>query len=337
MHVGWERRIGSREVTETLATLEARASNDGILAEAIRQLTATGASDITADLLANSLGCSSEEAKRIATELLNAGVATYYQEYNRINLPVCAALKPYEEISFPPETLDLQDARVIFKRTFLSEVDLREMIKTDGWDEEFVEEAANTAGKSAYLTDPNLIPVTSNVTNALHRADNLIEIVYAYSRQIDANGVPGVYYTVFSPQTSQVETYAKHSKLDYAHGEYPFIELRRERLKRAVVECRGIPEIAFTDQEEIKAQRTAFATVLPLKRFLLSRLRSALAPRTRLPLARSSPSLPLTITHSFRRPRAILHSLSTLLIVLRPRTRPISAYSTLLSPRRRPR
>lgn len=290
MHVGWERRLGSREVTETLPTLEARATGDEMLAEALRQMVATGASDITADLFANALGCSSEEGRRIANAMLASGVASYNQQYNRINLPVCAALKPYEEISFPPETLDLQEARVIFRRTFMSEVELREMIKTDGWDEAFVEEAANTAGKSAYLTDPNLIPVTSNVSNALHRADNLIEIVYAYSRQIDQNGVPCVYYTVFSPQTSQVETYAKHSKLDYAHGEYPFIELRRERLKRAVVESRGIPEIAFTDQEEIKAQkdslrdRTAFETLPPIKVKKRLGTQNQIAPGSLLPV-----------------------------------------------------
>lgn len=290
MHVGWERRVGARSATVTTASLEMQAANDGIVAEAVRQLYSNGASDLVVDLLSNALGCSAESAKRVANELIQSGTSTFSQQYTRVNLPVVAALKPYEEISFPPETLDLSDARVVFRRVFMSEVELREMAITDGWDKDFIEEAANTAGKSSYLTDPNIIPVTSNVTNSLHRADNLIEIIYAYSRQIDADGVPCVYYTVFCPQTSQVETYGKHDKLGYAHGDYPFVEFRRERLKRAVVESRGIPEISFTDQEEVKAQkdslrdRTAFETLPPLKVKKRLGTQNQIAPGSLLPV-----------------------------------------------------
>lgn len=290
MHIGWERRIASRNVTVTMPGLEMEAGMNAMLAEALMQMNANGASDLAANLIANALQTDEQEGRRIVSELLASGTSTFSQQYNRSNLPVVAAMKPYEEISFPPETLDLQDARVIFRRTFMTEVELREMIKTDGWDEKFVEDAVMTSGKSSYLTDPNLIPVTSNVTNALHRADNLVEIVYAYSRQIDDKGIPCIYYTVFCPQTSLVETYGKHAKLDYVHGDYPFVELRREVLKRAIVECRGVPEIAYTDQEEIKAQkdslrdRTAFETLPPIKVKKRLGTQNQIAPGSLLPV-----------------------------------------------------
>lgn len=290
MHVGWERRIASRNATVTLPNLELRSVNEGVLAEALRQMSSTGASDLSANLMANALGTSVEEGARVVRELLISGTSTYSQEYNRINLPVVAAMKPYEEISFPPETLDLQEARVIFRRVFMSEVELRELQKTDGWNEDFIEDAVNTAGKSSYLTDPNLIPVTSNVTNSLHRADNLIEIVYAYSRQIDENGVPCIYYTAFCPHSNSENEYGKHAKLDYVHGDYPFVELRREVLRRAIVESRGVPEIAYTDQEEIKAQkdslrdRTAFETLPPLKVKKRLGTQNQIAPGSLLPV-----------------------------------------------------
>jgi hypothetical protein len=59
--------------------------------------------------------------------------------------------------------------------------------------------------------------------------------------------------------------------LEYAHGLYPFVEMRREQLRRSIIESRGIPELAYTDQLEIKAQhdsirdRTAFETLPPIK------------------------------------------------------------------------
>jgi hypothetical protein len=270
-HIGWERRLGLRNVVITLAELEQRAAGGDIIAyEAVNSLKSTGTSDYTISALTTLLGCDNDNAKRIADELMVSGTSTYNQEYAVSNAPVVAALKPYDEICFPPETLDLQDARVIFRRTFMTEVELREMIKTSGWNEEFVNQAVETAGQSDWYSEPNIIPSTTNIGNSLERADHLIEIVYAYNRQIGPNGVPCIYYTVFCPNTRD-DLNAKHEMLDYAHGMYPFVEYRRERLRRSIVECRGVPELAYTDQLEVKAQRdsirdrTAFETLPPIK------------------------------------------------------------------------
>lgn len=270
-HIGWERRLGVRPVSITLAELEQRAMGGDIIAnEAVTSLKSTGTSDYSVSAIMSLLGVSSEDASRVCDELMISGTSTFNQEYAVSNAPVVAALKPFDEICFPPETLDLQDARVIFRRTFMTEVELREMIKTAEWDKEFVDEAVKTTGMSDWYSEPNLIPATTNIGNTLERADNLIEIVYAYNRQIGPNGVPCIYYTVFCPNTRE-ELFAKHEMLDYAHGFYPFVEYRRERLRRSIVECRGVPELAYTDQLEIKAQRdsirdrTAFETLPPIK------------------------------------------------------------------------
>ena len=270
-HIGWERRLGIRPVSITLAELEQRGLGGDIVAmEAVTSLKSTGTSDYSVSALMTLLGINKEDATRVADELMISGTSTFNQEYAVSNSPVVAALKPFDEICFPPETLDLQDARVIFRRTFMTEVELREMIKTADWDEAFVEEAAQTTGMSDWYSEPNLIPSTTNIGNTLERADNLVEIVYAYNRQIGPNGVPCIYYTVFCPNARE-EIFAKHEMLDYAHGLYPFVEYRRERLRRSIVECRGVPELAYTDQMEIKAQRdsirdrTAFETLPPIK------------------------------------------------------------------------
>jgi hypothetical protein len=59
--------------------------------------------------------------------------------------------------------------------------------------------------------------------------------------------------------------------LNYAHNQYPFVELRMETSRRAVTESRGIPELCKTEQEEVKAQhdairdRTAIEVLPPVK------------------------------------------------------------------------
>jgi len=271
VHIGWERKLGIRNSTITTGEIQARGMNgDQMAIELFGSLQNTGASDLTKSLLRAVYNVAESEVERVAYELTRAGTSTYREQYTVSSQPAVAALKPFDEIAFPPETLDLQDARVIFRRVHYTAVELREFIETDGWSEEFVEEAENAAGKSSWYADPNLIPTTTNVTNTLHRADNLVEIVYAYTRQIGPDGIPAIYYTVFCPQVRS-ELYAKHEMLEYAHGQYPFVEMRREHLRRSIIESRGVPELAYTDQLEIKAQhdsirdRTAFETLPPIK------------------------------------------------------------------------
>ena len=270
-HIGWERKLGIRNTTITTGSIQSRAMNgDQLCGELLNQLQATGASDLTKNLIKAVFTVNESEVDRVAEELISSGISTFREQYNISSQPVVAALKPFDEIAFPPETLYLQDARDLFRRTHLTEVEMRELIETDGWSAEFVEEAANCAGKSSWYGDPNLIPTTTNITNTLHRADNLVEIVYAYTRQIGPDGIPCIYYTVFCPQVHS-DLFAKHDMLEYAHGLYPFVEMRREQLRRSIIESRGIPELAYTDQLEIKAQhdsirdRTAFETLPPIK------------------------------------------------------------------------
>jgi hypothetical protein len=52
-----------------------------------------------------------------------------------------------------------------------------------------------------------------------------------------------------------VDIFAKEEISPYSHGEYPFVELPRERVTRCLIEARGIPEIVSTMQAEIKTQR----------------------------------------------------------------------------------
>ena len=210
-----------------------------------------------------------KDVKKAIKELREKGVCEIPEQFVCKNQPLVVALKPYDEISFPPETIEIQKARVIFRRTYITEVELRSMAAQEGWSESFVEQAVNVMGMQSQFNDPNLLPAAALINYQVARNDNLIELVYAYSRNIDEKGIQGIYQTIFCPQAGS-EDYASHGLLGYAHNKYPFIIYRRERTRRAIMESRGVPEIAMTDQEEIKAQhdsirdRTAFTTMPPI-------------------------------------------------------------------------
>ena len=274
--VGWQQNISKRTQTITMDEVIQMAQQSGIPALLELPNMIMTAPEQAAGMIAMALsGIDEKEAKRMVSELAATGQSSYSEEYVSRNLPEIVALKPWDEIVFPPEAADLQRARVIFRRTWMSEVELREKITTEGWNPDWVERALQQIGRNSSLYNINLLPTTTMlVYNGLNYS-NMVEVVYCYTKSMDGDA-PAIFYTVICPQSTSnryedASAYAIHERLDYAHGEYPFVEFRREQLRRAVVDTRGIPELASTDQDEIKAQHdsirdyTAFSTLPPIK------------------------------------------------------------------------
>ena len=276
LNVTWEQEMGTRHQTIRMEDLmgivqQAMQMNPNTsLAELPDAIMNKEKEDFAASMLMSYLSNIKEsDAKHAVRELREKGRVNIPEQFVAKNQPSIVALKPYDEISFPPETIDIQKARVVFRRTFVTEVELRSMAEQYDWNKDFVEQAKNTAGKQSQFNDPNLLPAAALINYQVSRNDNLIELVYAYTRQLDENNTLGIYQTIFCPQAGS-EIYAKHELLGYAHNKYPFVIYRRENIRRPIYETRGIPEISMTDQEEIKAQRdsvrdrTAFTTLPPI-------------------------------------------------------------------------
>lgn len=276
LNVIWEQEMGTRYQTIRLDELAAVADKalqqnpESSLKDLVPAIQNEEQEDYAIDLIQQYLSAvKRKDIQKAVRQLREEGFAQVPEVFVSKNLPAIVSLKPYEELSFPPETIDIQKARVVFRRTFVTEVELRSMAAMEGWSEEFIEQAVATAGYHTQFNDSFLLPAATLAENHINRNDNLIELVYAYSRNIDEDGVQGIYQTVFCPQSGS-EVYASHGLLGYAHNKYPFVIYRRECIRRPIYESRGIPEIAMTDQEEIKAQhdairdRTAFTTMPPI-------------------------------------------------------------------------
>jgi len=276
MHIGWEQEMGMREQKFTITDLvnmaqQAAVNNPQSPLASLPSMVMNKEQEELAVAVAQSALPTYEEKeiRRMVKELREEGFTSIFEEAIMKNLPVVTALKPYDEITFPPETIDLQKARIVFRRVYMTEVEVRAMINTDGWSEEGIEEAVKTKGQFFWYRDPNVVPINRLNQDYRLRTNNLIEVCYAYYRQLNENGNPCVYYTIFSPNAG-TEVCLKHDKLGYAHGKYPFVVLRREHIRKAVYESRGITDILQTDQSELKAQqdslrdRTAIETVPPI-------------------------------------------------------------------------
>jgi len=297
MFVGWEQQatLRNKPITmEQLIMIAQESDPASILAELPEMVADKERADQASELLMQFVpDLKKRRANKIVKELREDGAAVFPEAYLCRNRPSIVALKPHEEISIPPETIDIQNARAIFRRQYLTEVELRSKVTTENWDEKFVDAALNTSGRSLNHLDQTAL---TGLVSEFNRSDNLVEVVYAYTRQIDANGVPSIYYTIFCPLISDVDgnkLFALHEMLDYAHNQYPFVLFRRENVARRVVESRGVPDIVKTWQNEIKVQRdsifdaTSFETMPPLQVSKRLGMANKIGPGVQLPVTKA--------------------------------------------------
>lgn len=236
--------------------------------------------DELAQLLAVQFNVSAKKAKRMLKDLRDTGSTTVPFVVQQVNRPVVCAYAVGEDIFFPPNTQSLQAARVIFRRQWMSPEQLREKTVSDGWDEEAVEEAIERCLGADGTPISNETMFTSRYAErigvtALDEYKGLVEVVYAYERLSDEDGVPGIYCTTFCPSLHTDEEegpgYFKHELLGYRHGLYPFVAFPRERLSRLILDTRGAPEVARGFQDAIKTEvdarrdNASLATVPPIR------------------------------------------------------------------------
>ena len=216
---------------------------------------------------------SDKRARQCVRDLRAEGKCEFPMPYLAKNQPKISALKPYRDIVLPVEVGSIESSPVVFVRDLMTEAQLRGMVLGAGWDADWVEEAVKTKGKFSTWQLNN--PYSAYGTWSWRAVDNrswLIEVVYAYYKQIDEDGVTQISVTVFSPHLTRNpkldgerpakdeqgnvildDFAAKHDILNYPRPEYPVILGRRERFDRSWLATRGLAEILATDQQVEKA------------------------------------------------------------------------------------
>ena len=210
--------------------------------------------------------------RRALRELRETGRTLLPTPYVRENRPQVVTHRLMDDLFVPLDTDDIQRARAIFRREWVSAVELRERVVSAGYDEVWVEEVIKKGAAQRMINEEQ--PKPSGTGTLINEHAHDFEVWTAFARQVDDMGIPGIYLTVFSGAVRDM--YAAHTLLDYAHGEYPFIVLRREVPARGLTESRGATVVAATHQYEIKVQRDARTnhTQLATNPPLLNRVRA---------------------------------------------------------------
>lgn len=198
--------------------------------------------------------------RKAMRELKKTGAAELPVPEIRENRPCVTALRFGEDVFFPLGTANIQAARSIHRREWVSEDVLRERAFTLGWDAEVVETIiAKGRGQSALAGalgqhTPRRGQAFSGPGQAVNEEDHLFEIWWSYSRRADELGIMGIYCTVWN---CSADAPLKNELRPNRHGKYPFVCRPRERTGRQLTESRGITRPLATHQTEIKVQRDA--------------------------------------------------------------------------------
>ena len=205
------------------------------------------------DMITGQYSVGKAKARTMLRQLRTTGETSIPMAQGTENRPSIRALAPDEDIFFPPYTVDIQDAPYVFQVMHYTPTQLREMVLNQGWDDDWVEYVVE---HSRGDTEPDRKASFQSVASD---RDDIIEVVYAYQRLVDEDGVPGIYCTIFHPKNSESseslkQPYAKHELLSYAHGQYPFVVTKLEEWSKRLYETRGYPEIARGFQNQLKVE-----------------------------------------------------------------------------------
>lgn len=202
-----------------------------------------------------------QRAKSVVAQLRESGTAEFPRPYRKLEQPCLVAYRLFEDIFFPPNTTDLRrKLRWAVVREWVSEVELRERIVSGGYTEAFVEEVLKHEAKTMFpeyerkeLTG-EWLPVNTPESQELHKGEyELLTVLY---RAVNDEHIPGLYAFTMHHQVEEAAT--DRELLGYAHGDYPLTGFFRETLSRRLLDSRGVPELAATEQTALKLLADSF-------------------------------------------------------------------------------
>lgn len=211
------------------------------------------------------------EAKRVAKLLNGDKPVDYFVPKIVRAVPQMRGLTPGLDVFYPPETTTIQKAQFVVMPEWWTDVEMRANVTTRDWDSDAVEAIIEKcmAGRSTFLnaivtgwSSPAGVPWLltggmigmgfqySDVTTKNCHLWQLLRVCYRASDP--ETGVPVMYTTIFHPDLP--DQYVFHGASVDDHAKYPFCEYIRESDAATMWQSRGIGELSFSEQEELRFQ-----------------------------------------------------------------------------------
>jgi len=221
-----------------------------------------------------------KRAGRVVRELREEGSSNFPIPVMVKNHPEPRVLRLYEDVFFVKDAMDLRKENV-YVPEWIDAVELRGRIVTMGYSEKFVnrllgkidergnevgdERSKGFAGQSAFTnheSDPVSGDATASNESSLDYNKDRYEIITAYFRATNEDGIPAFYQQPFS---NFVEVPATDRTLSYKIGHFPGVYFSREVLTKHLLDTRGFSELLMSDQSNLKMFSDLFGASAQLK------------------------------------------------------------------------
>jgi hypothetical protein len=275
LYCGWHREmalesktITRTELAQTILGFLTEASDEDAspgTIEAVQQAVSVPerAADLQAVLEAMLPHLPPARIARAVQEIYTDGAATIPVPYDRCNAPALRAMRLYDDVWLPPNTTDIQRARAIIVSNWYTRDQVLAMAAAERWDRLFVGELlgdekatkGGCEGRDAFAPDTSEKTVTLIETETESRK-GLFQVLDAYVRQVNADGIPAVYRFTYSGFVDRAAT--EKRIIRSKHGAFPFVACPRESLDRRLLSTRGVPGLVMTDQAGLKLLSDSF-------------------------------------------------------------------------------
>lgn len=203
-------------------------------------------------------------ARSIVESLQQTGYAMIPKARTFKSQPHWTAWRPGVEVLFRDLTGDLQEEPWLDWRERVSETDLYDRIKTEDYDPRFVEQAIQRKGEGSddlwlqqTLAERGVYGGYADRPSWVNSYANTIEL-HHFIYKARVHGTPKLFRTIFNEGVAGRDLrnplVAHHGTFPYDHGNYPAVAMRFEKKERPILSSRGIAELAYTWEQEEKAQ-----------------------------------------------------------------------------------
>lgn len=170
------------------------------------------------------------------------------------NKPVWKALRVGEDVFFPPDTTEFQDAREVFFREWVSETELKSRRDSMGYSREFIEQALKHKGDTAFPQLDEDFEYNSASEWGIEQVNSYkhcVELITVYYRDVDDDWNTRVMCYTFNGSVEDMG--AKEPEvMPYNHNQYPGVYFQREVLGDNLTDSRSITQIVSPDAGVLK-------------------------------------------------------------------------------------
>lgn len=184
-----------------------------------------------------------DEIERVVAEF-REGKTAFEFEFVEIsaNYPEVKACNPRDEVTFPVDTCDIQDARFIDYRFYKSKNSVKRDMDSGKY-QDYSDDDINAWTKTSGESDSEYIKNIRDGKNSSYRSESNEVVLHEVATWYDVNEDGIEERVLITYPEGSPESILRFIEVPYDHGLFPYVVVRREINDAEILSSRGIPAL----------------------------------------------------------------------------------------------